>query len=96
MLDASFHAQHTSSRATESHEQELGYSLEWEEFPTRCNCRISLYLNNIDPEDEKDWPRQHGWLTAKLNDMHRVLVGRVRALNATDWKADGDTSENRT
>ena len=74
-------------------EQELGYTLEWEKLPARRDCRISVYLNDTDPEDEKDWPRQHEWLAAKLNGMHRVFVGRVRALNATDWKADADTSE---
>jgi hypothetical protein len=40
-------------------ERELGQSLEWEELPSRRDCRISAYLNGVDPEDEADWPRQH-------------------------------------
>ena len=39
-------------------EQELGYPLEWEELPSRRDCRVSSYLNEADPENEADWPRQ--------------------------------------
>lgn len=75
-------------------EQELDYSLEWEELPARRDCRIAVYLNNADPEDEKDWPRQHDWLAAKLNDLHRVFANRVRLLDADEWQPDqeGETS----
>ena len=72
----------------EAIKQELGYPLEWEELPKRRDCRISVYLNDLDPEDEKDWPRQHEWLAAKLNDMHRAFVGRVRILNADDYHGE--------
>jgi hypothetical protein len=70
-------------------EHELGYPLEWEELPTRRDCRISVYMTNVDPEDERDWPRQHQWLTSKINDFHRVFLARVRDLDAEDWKQDG-------
>ena len=43
-------------------EQEFGEQLEWEELPTKRDCRISIYLNDADPEDAQDWPRQHQWL----------------------------------
>lgn len=69
-------------------EQELDYPLEWENLPTRRDCRISAYLNDVDPEDEVDWPRQHEWLTKRLNDMHRVFAHRVRALDADSWQPD--------
>ena len=61
-------------------EQELGYSLEWEELPSKRDCRIACYLRGVDPEDESDWPRQHDWLASHLNDLHRVFSGRVRNL----------------
>ncbi|MYH32729.1 MAG: DUF4268 domain-containing protein [Gammaproteobacteria bacterium] len=51
-------------------EDEFKSPLEWEE-------RISLWLSPADPEEKDDWPRQHLWLTEKLNDMHRVLVKRI-------------------
>ena len=56
------------------------YPLEWEELPSRRDCRIASYLNSVDPEDEADWPRQHEWLAKRLNDFHRVLAHRVKAL----------------
>ncbi len=65
-------------------ERELGYALDWEELPSRRDCRVSSYLTGVDPEDESDWPRQHDWLAKRLNDMHRVLAQRVSALDADE------------
>lgn len=62
-------------------ETELGYALDWEELPARRDCRISSYLNEVDPEDKNDWPTQHAWLAKRLNDMHRVFKNRVAALD---------------
>lgn len=61
-------------------ERQLGYPMEWEELPARRDCRIACYLNQVDPEDEADWPRQHEWLAKRLNDLHRVLGPRVKTL----------------
>jgi Domain of unknown function (DUF4268) len=82
---AFFHLLHAQKGAIE---QELGYPLEWEELPNRQDCRISTYLNEVDPEDEEDWSRQHEWLASRLNDMHRVFAGRIRALDADSWGGD--------
>jgi Domain of unknown function (DUF4268) len=71
-------------------ERELGYSLEWEELPSRRDCRISSYLNEVDPEDEAGWPHQHEWLAKRLNDMHRVFAHRVVALNADAWRPESE------
>lgn len=71
-------------------EQELGYPLEWEQLPARRDCRISYYLNDVDPEDDADWPRQQEWLAKRLNDMHRVLTDRVRALDADAWQPEDE------
>ena len=46
--------------------RELGYQLEWEELPSKRDCRISSYLNDVDPENEADWPRQREWLAKRL------------------------------
>jgi len=72
----------------EAIEKDLGYSLMWEELPARRDSRISVYMSNVDPEDENDWPRQHGWLVAKINDFHRTFLTRVRDLDADDWQQD--------
>ena len=62
-------------------ERALGYPLDWEELPSRRDCRISAYMHNADPEDESDWPRQHQWLSDKLNDLHRVFASRVAIID---------------
>jgi hypothetical protein len=69
-------------------EQELNYPLEWEELPAGRDCRIASYLSDVDPENQTDWRRQHEWLTARLNDLHRVLSRRIRALDADNWLRD--------
>lgn len=61
-------------------ETELGYAVVWERMPQRQACRISHYLDDADLDDEADWPRQHEWLTKKLNDFHRVFAERIRGL----------------
>ena len=75
-------------------ERELGYPLEWEELPSRRDCRISSYLHEVDPDNEVDWPKQHGWLARRLNDMHRAFANRVRTLDAdslTQARSDAQT-----
>lgn len=62
-------------------ERTLGYALEWEDLPSRRDCRISAYMRDVDPEDKADWPRQHLWLADKLNDLHRVFAKRVAAID---------------
>jgi hypothetical protein len=65
-------------------ENELGYSLNWEEPETRRDTRVAVYLDGFNLEDEADWARQHQWLAERLNDLHRVFAPRVRSLNTED------------
>jgi hypothetical protein len=69
-------------------EAELGYPLDWEELPEGRDTRISTPLNEIDPEDQADWPHQHEWLAARLNELYRVFVNRVKALDANAWQPE--------
>ena len=71
-------------------EEELGYSLEWEKLPTRKYCRISIYLNEVDPDDESDWPRQHEWLVKRLNEMHNAFSERIKTLDIFDLDNDDE------
>ena len=68
-------------RQKDAIEHELGYALEWEELPTGQDSRIATYLNDVDPDDRDDWPRQHGWLAKRLSDLHRVFASRVDSLD---------------
>jgi hypothetical protein len=61
-------------------EAQIGYALEWDEVPTRQDCRVGSLLQNVDPENKSDWPRQHEWMATRLNEMHQAFVGRVRNL----------------
>jgi hypothetical protein len=71
-------------------ELELGYTLKWEELPSGPDSRIAIYKTDVDPDDESDWPRQHEWLAAMVNEFDRVFRPRVRELNAKKWqKASG-------
>ncbi|MGI8527520.1 MAG: DUF4268 domain-containing protein [Pseudolabrys sp.] len=74
----------------EAIEQELGCRLEWEKLPAGQDSRISVALADANPKNADDWKRQHEWLTAKLNDMHRVFSPRVRELSADDWQPEDD------
>jgi hypothetical protein len=69
-------------------EAELGYPLEWEELPSGRDTRISVYLNDVDPDDEAGWPCQHEWLANKVNDFHRVFAPRIRDLDASQMPND--------
>lgn len=71
-------------------EEELGYSLEWEKLPTRKYCRISICLNEVDPDDESDWPRQHEWLAKRLNEMHSAFSERIKTLDVFDLANDDE------
>lgn len=65
----------------EAVEQSLDYALDWEKLATRRDCRVSVTLDEADPEDEADWPRQHKWLAERLNELHHVFAPRVKALS---------------
>ena len=69
-------------------EGELGYSLEWDELPMGKDTRIYTALNNVDPEDQGDWQRQQEWLVARLNELYRVFVNRVKALDPSTWQPE--------
>ncbi len=70
-------------------EVEIGYRLSWEELPTKRDCRIGVYLDDADPEEEADWPRQHRWLAERLNELHGVFAERVKNIDIhvlEEWK----------
>lgn len=62
-------------------DQELGQLLEWAEQPHGIESRIFSCLENADPRDESDWPRQHQWLAGRLNKMYEVFAPHLRNLH---------------
>lgn len=69
-------------------ERELECALVWEELPSRRDCRVALYLSDVDPEDKTQWARQHEWLAIRLNKMHRVFARRVADLDLDEWSSE--------
>lgn len=67
-------------------EQELGFPLNWREM--RKECEIVNHLDNVDPNDESDWSRQHEWLVEQLNSIHRVFLDRIKKLNPDGPEGD--------
>ena len=61
--------------------QELGPPLDWAEQPHGIESRIFSCLDNADPRDKSDWPRQHTWLAERLNRMYKVFAPRVNNLH---------------
>lgn len=83
---AYFHLLHAQKDAIEA---DLGYPLDWDELPQGKDTRISVALNQTDPEDQTDWPRQHDWLAARLTEFYHVFGDRVRTLSADAWQPEG-------
>ena len=67
-------------------EQELGQRFVWREM--RKQCQIVIHLENVDPDDESDWPRQHEWLAKQINEMHRTFAPRIKRLNLDELQED--------
>jgi Domain of unknown function (DUF4268) len=66
-------------------ESEFGSPLVWEEQPSKRDCRIAIYLDNVNPEDKAEWQKQHQWLQTKLVALHRVFVERVSDLEGDQF-----------
>lgn len=79
---------HILSKEKDEIESELGYAVNWEGLPDRRDCRIAVYLDDTDPENTNDWPRQHKWLAEKLSDFHRIFSERIRKLRAEEWNGE--------
>ena len=80
-------------RQKDSVEQERGYALDWEELPNRQDCRVSITLDEADPENEPDWPRQHVWLAERLNELLGVFARRIKVLNVEAADREGNSTE---
>lgn len=68
------------SREREQIEREIGARLEWHRKPGQVSSKIYLELPSVDPANQQDWPRQHGWLLKKLEDFYRAFAPKVRRL----------------
>jgi hypothetical protein len=75
------------SAARKEIEQAVGGDLWWEQPQPNKKYWIGMSLDNADPLNESDWPRQHEWLATRLQTMYRVFVPRLSALQFTEQSA---------
>ena len=75
-------------------QKEIGTKLEWEENREDSVERfISLYQRGVDLEDRSDWDRQHQWLCEQLETFHKIFSPRVKGLDAGDYIAEEDETD---
>lgn len=74
-------------------EKEIGVALAWEELPEKRDSRIAVYLQDANPEDRSDWPRQHDWLADRINELYAVFHNRIRNLSPDDWSGETIAAE---
>ena len=67
-------------------EQELNQRFEWREM--RKECEIASYLEDVDPDEESDWPRQHEWLAKQINEMQRTFAPPIKRLTLDELEGD--------
>ena len=61
-------------------EKEIGARLDWRRDRAVKYSEIVLEFSNVDPEDERDWSRQHDWLKEKLEAYYKVFAPRIGRL----------------
>lgn len=63
-------------------EEECGKALVWKELKEGIESKIETVLENADPSDRSDWPRQHEWIKNALEKFYAVFRHRIRELDA--------------
>lgn len=62
-------------------ENQIGEALDWNPLPDRQSSWIGLTLQDANPTNDADWPRQHGWLEKGLRRLHGTFSPRVKQLS---------------
>ena len=61
-------------------EQDLGFSMDWQELPDAHACRIITYKSDVFLDNDETWQDGFAWLTATLEKMDKVLRPFISAL----------------
>jgi hypothetical protein len=54
-------------------ERDLGFELDWQELPDAKACRVAVWCQEIDLEDESRWPEYLAWVTIQLTTMDKIM-----------------------
>ena len=65
------------NREKEQIEREIGAGLDWRRDPGEKHSEIILARSNVNPKNERDWPRQHAWLMQRLEDFYATFAPRI-------------------
>ncbi len=65
-------------------EAELGYSLEWKEFPETIGSSV-IYRRDCDFSDQSSWTEFADWLIENMEAFQRVFRPRIKQLDASEW-----------
>jgi hypothetical protein len=68
------------NREKEQIEREIGARLDWRRDSGEKYSEIILELSNVDPKNERDWPRQHDWLKEELEAFYRVFALKLKRI----------------
>jgi len=61
-------------------EADFGSALRWERLDAKAGSRVAVYRNDLDPNDECQWPQQFAWLVEQMEGFARVFPERIRTL----------------
>lgn len=73
------HYQHLLNKR-QTIEQQLGFSLDWQELPDSHACRIAMYRPDSKLEDEAKWSEYFGWLSDIASKLMTVFKPLIRDL----------------
>jgi hypothetical protein len=61
-------------------EREVGLQLEWQELKDAKGSRIAVYRQDVQLDQDNDWPNQFAWLAERLEGIDRAFRSRIRTL----------------
>ncbi len=68
-------------------ESKLGAAVIWDIRDDRTKQHIQVQQSNVDPNDESDWDRQHGWLCEWSNKFRKVFAELVTSHSDQGWES---------
>jgi len=75
---------HLLHEMKEEIEVDFGMPLDWKPRLEKAQSRIRIDMPNGDPNNQDDWPRQHDWLTDKLQRFNKAFRQRVKLIDAAE------------
>ncbi|MCA9138084.1 MAG: DUF4268 domain-containing protein [Planctomycetales bacterium] len=75
------------------YEATFGMPLHWRERPGKKQKLIQVHLENADPSDRDDWPRQHAWIHDMLERLYKTFSVAAKTLDPSGYQPAGNGDE---